>query len=318
MKIGSFEKNGQVRLGAFENGRVFDLNAGYAALLGERGAADPASQAAAELPADALAFIDRGPSALDAARRTLELGDRLGAGAVDWAFPETAVRFVAPHRPRKIVCTGTNYEDYRRMIGIPYAPVPLIFMKSPTAVIGHQETILLPTGYGIFYHEWELSCVIAKPCRQVAPAAVNDHIFGYTILNDITGRSLEATNRELQPLGKNMDTFAPFGPWIVTPDAMPDDLYALRTTRRRNGKVECDSNTSNMRLGFEEIISYCSNFFTLLPGDIVSTATPPAGAFYAGDVIEAEIEGIGGLRNPVAAVVIDPRYARDIDLKDVV
>jgi 2-keto-4-pentenoate hydratase/2-oxohepta-3-ene-1,7-dioic acid hydratase in catechol pathway len=152
----------------------------------------------------------------------------------------------------------------------------------------------------------------------VAPEDVTRHIFGYTILNDITGRSLEATNRELQPLGKNMDTFAPFGPWIVTPDTMPDNLYALRTLRRRNGKIECDSNTSNMRLGFEEIVAYCSTFFTLLPGDIVSTATPPAGAFYPGDVVEAEIEGIGVLRNPVAAVEVDTRYAREIELKDVV
>jgi len=318
MRIGSFRKGGQIRLGAFEGDVVIDLNAGYAALLEENGVGDPAARAAAELPAAALAFIDAGPAALHAAKRTLDLAHRRGLTAVDWAFPLSAIRFAAPHRPRKIVCTGTNYEDYRKIIGIPYAPVPLIFMKSPTAVIGHEETILLPTGYGIFYHEWELSCVISKPCRNVAPEDVNRHIFGYTILNDITGRSLEATNRELQPLGKNMDTFAPFGPWIVTPDAMPGDLYALRTLRRRNGKIECDSNTSNMRLGFEEIVAYCSTFFTLLPGDIVSTATPPAGAFYPGDVIEAEIEGIGVLRNPVAAVTVETRYAREIELQDVV
>lgn len=318
MRIGSFVKNGQVRFGAFEGDHVVDLNAGHAAGLRDGGAADPAARADAELPADGLAFIDAGEGALNAARRTLDLAHARGFEALDWVHPVSEVAFTVPHRPRKIVCTGTNYEDYRKLIGIDYAPVPLIFMKSPTCVIGHRETVVLPNGYGIFYHEWEFSCVISKPCRQLRPEDVPAHILGYTIFNDITGRSLEATNRELQPLGKNMDTFGPFGPWIVTADAMPADLYNLRTLRRRNGTIECDSNTSNMRLGFEQIVSYCTNFFTLLPGDIVTTATPPAGAFYPGDVIEAEIEGIGVLTNPVAGVDVDLSYARELDLKDIV
>lgn len=153
---------------------------------------------------------------------------------------------------------------------------------------------------------------------MVPKEKVNEVIFGYTILNDITARSLEATNREFQPWGKNIDTFAPMGPWIVTPDAMPKDLYRLRTLRRRNGKLECASNTSNMRLGFGEIIEFVSNFWTLEPGDVVTTATPPAGPFELGDVIEAEIEGIGVLRNSVKGVPVDRKYAEQIQLKDVV
>lgn len=318
MKIGSFEKEGKVRVATFEGGFAIDLHAAYIGLLAAKGASDPRGQAAYELPCDARRFIETGGRAMDAALHALDYARSLDYNAVTFAFPENEVRFAPPLRPRKIVCTGTNYEDYRKLIGIAYAPVPLIFMKSPTCVIGHNEAIRLPNGYGIFYHEWEFSCVIAKPCRNIRPEKVNDHIFGYTIFNDITGRSLEATNRELQPLGKNMDTFGPFGPWIVTPDDMPADLYNLRTLRRRNGTIECESNTSNMRLGFEEIVSYCSNFFTLLPGDIVTTATPPAGAFYPGDVIEAEIEGIGVLRNPVEGVDVELRYARELELEDIV
>ena len=134
----------------------------------------------------------------------------------------------------------------------------------------------------------------------------NDVIFGYTILNDITGRSLEANNREFQPWGKNMDTFAPMGPWIVSPDEMPPEIYNLKTLRRRNGQIECESNTSNMRLGFGEIIEFVTSFWTLEPGDVVTTATPPAGAFEPGDIIKAEIEGIGVLTNPVGGVKLTP------------
>jgi 2-keto-4-pentenoate hydratase/2-oxohepta-3-ene-1,7-dioic acid hydratase in catechol pathway len=228
------------------------------------------------------------------------------------------ITFRASHRPPKIVCTGTNYEDYRRLIGIPFSPVPLVFLKSPSAVIGHEETIYIPTGYGIFYHEWEFSCVISKRCKNVPKEEVSEVIFGYTILDDITARSLEATNREFQPWGKNIDTFAPMGPWIVTPDEMPEDIYDLRMVRRRNGRVECESNTSNMRLGFGEIIEFVTSFWTLEPGDVVTTATPPAGPFKAGDVIEGEIEGIGVLRNPVEDIEADPKYARQINLEDVV
>jgi 2-keto-4-pentenoate hydratase/2-oxohepta-3-ene-1,7-dioic acid hydratase in catechol pathway len=318
MRLGSIRIDEQDRAVAFVGDWVVELNAGHVSKLRAEGASQPSEQAAAELPADMLSIIDRGPAALAAARDVIEQADREGFASAAYVRPLSSVRYTAPHRPRKIVCTGTNYEDYRKLIGIDYAPVPLIFMKSPTCVIGHDETVYLPAGYGIFYHEWEFSCVISKRCRGVRPDEVNDHIFGYTIFNDITGRSLEATNRELQPLGKNMDTFGPFGPWIVTPDDMPDDLYNLRTLRRRNGKIECDSNTSNMRLGFDEIVAYAANFFTLEPGDVVTTATPPAGAFHPGDVIEAEIEGIGVLRNPVEAVEVSTRYAEELELREIV
>jgi len=173
-------------------------------------------------------------------------------------------------------------------------------------------------GYGIFYHEWEFSCVISKRCKKVSKEKVNEVIFGYTIVDDITARSLEATNREFQPWGKNIDTFAPMGPWIVTPDEMPKNIYNLKTLRRLNGKVECESNTSNMRFGFGEIIEFVTNFWTLEPGDVVTTATPPAGPFKPGDVIEAEIEGIGVLRNPVEGIDVDPKYAQEIKLKEIV
>jgi 2-keto-4-pentenoate hydratase/2-oxohepta-3-ene-1,7-dioic acid hydratase in catechol pathway len=318
MKLGSFELDGKLRLGAYTGEHVIDLNATYAALLSEKGESDSQHHADTDLPGEMIKFIEMGEPALAAARKTLEFADQKNYSSNGCIHPVSETTFRASHRPPKIVCTGTNYEDYRKLIGIDYSPVPLVFLKSPSAVIGHQETIYLPIGYGIIYHEWEFSCVISKKCRHVAKENVDDVIFGYTIVNDITGRSLEANNREFQPWGKNMDTFAPMGPWIVTPDEMPPDIYNLKTLRRKNDQLECESNTSNMRLGFGDIIEFVTSFWTLEPGDVITTATPPAGPFEPGDVIEAEIEGIGVLTNPVEGVEVNPKFAKQISLKNIV
>ena len=318
MKLSTFEVEGRRCLGAFEKDWAIDLAGASAAFLsaGVRGKAE--SKAPSLIPDDLLTFITQSEITLPAARETLNFVRERNYQVPGCIYPVSQVAFRAPHRPPKIICTGVNYEDYRKLIGLPYSPVPLVFLKSPSAVIGHEETIFLPEGYGVFYHEWEFSCIISRKCKFVEKEKASEVIFGYTILNDITARSLEATSREFQPWGKNIDTFAPMGPWVVTEDEMPGDLYKLRTLRRRNGKVECESNTANMRLGFGEIIEFVSNFWTLEPGDVITTATPPAGPFQPGDVIEAEIEGIGVLRNPVKGLKVNPRFAREIQLKDIV
>ncbi|MGC8810820.1 MAG: fumarylacetoacetate hydrolase family protein [bacterium] len=318
MKLGTFEVGGRKILGAFIGDWAIDLFAAYCAFLAEEGHKEAENRARVEIANDMLAFIEKNELSLPAARKAIDFMGKKKFQVPGCAYPTSQISFRASHRPPKIICTGVNYEDYRKLIGISYSPVPLVFLKSPAAVIGHEETIYLPQGYGIFYHEWEFSCVIAKQCRFVPKEKVEEVIFGYTILNDITARSLEATNREFQPWGKNMDTFAPMGPWIVTPEEMPPNLYNLQTIRRRNGKVECASNTSNMRLGFGDIIEFVSNFWTLEPGDVITTATPPAGPIEPGDIIEAEIEGIGVLRNKVESIQVDQKFAALINLQNIV
>jgi 2-keto-4-pentenoate hydratase/2-oxohepta-3-ene-1,7-dioic acid hydratase in catechol pathway len=318
LKLSTFEISGKKHLGAFEKDWAIDVSAAYGAFLSAGGHPEGKSKAKALVPDDLLIFIGQSEIALPAARQALDFVRQRNYQVPGCTYSVSQVVFRAPHRPPKIICTGVNYEDYRKLIGLPYSPVPLVFLKSPSAVIGHEETIFLPEGYGVFYHEWEFSCIISKKCKFVEKERANEVIFGYTILNDITARSLEATSREFQPWGKNIDTFAPMGPWVVTPDEMPKDLYRLKTLRRRNGKLECESNTANMRLGFAEIIEFVSNFWTLEPGDVITTATPPAGPFEPGDVIEAEIEGIGILRNPVKGLKVNTRFAREIQLKDIV
>jgi 2-keto-4-pentenoate hydratase/2-oxohepta-3-ene-1,7-dioic acid hydratase in catechol pathway len=318
MKLGTFEVGGRKILGAFIGDWAIDLFAAYCAFLAEEGHKEAEKKARTEIPNNMLAFIEKSEVSLPAANKAINFMHQKNFQVPGCAYPTSQITFRASHRPPKIICTGVNYEDYRKLIGISYSPVPLVFLKSPSAVIGHEETIYLPQGYGIFYHEWEFSCVIGKRCRFVPKEKAQEVIFGYTILNDITARSLEATNREFQPWGKNMDTFAPMGPWIVTPEEMPPNLYNLPTIRRRNGKVECVSNTANMRLGFEDIIEFVSNFWTLEPGDVITTATPPAGPIEPGDMIEAEIEGIGVLRNKVEGIQVDQKFAALIKLQNIV
>ncbi len=314
MKIGSVLQKGRKSLVVFDGDAAIDLTGAYASRLEASGEADPQQRAEYELPSDLVHYLEKGELSQIATKRALMHAYKTRDQAPDYIYNLPGVDFTAIHRPPKIVATGNNYRDYRDMLGISASPVPLLIFKSPSAVIGHEETIYLPEGYGAVYHEWELSCIISKRCKNVPRDRADDVIFGYTILNDMTGRAFEATNRELKPWGKNMDTFAPMGPWVVTPDEMPQDIYNLKTIRRRNGTVECESSTSFMDFGFGEIIEFVTTFITLEAGDVITSSTPPAGPVYPGDIIEAEIEGIGVLRNPVKGLTIDPKYAQQAGL----
>jgi 2-keto-4-pentenoate hydratase/2-oxohepta-3-ene-1,7-dioic acid hydratase in catechol pathway len=315
MKIGSIDLNGERRLVVFQDDLVIDLNAAYQSLIERQGTTNAQLQADFELPSNLVQFLEKGECAQNAAKRAMDHALTHCDVIHGYVYPLADVTFAASHRPPKIVCTGNNYKDYRKLLGIESSPVPLLIMKSPSAVIGHEETVYIPEGYGTVFHEWEFSCVISKRSRSVPRERAHEIIYGYTILNDLTGRAFEATNRELKPWGKNMDTFAPMGPWIVTKDEMREDIYNLRTLRRRNGKVACESHTGNMDFGFEEIIEFVTTFMTLEPGDVVTTSTPPAGPIGPGDVIEAEIEGIGVLRNPVEKLSVALKYAELARLK---
>lgn len=303
MRLGSFAKNEEgapTRAGLFVDAGAVDL-----------ALADPA------LSPDLLANL-----AGDAAA-TLAAGERIAARHAQGdlpgeAFvPAPAMRFKAPLRPGKMICVGGNYEDYRRILNLPDLPVPAFFLKSPDTVIAHDEAVKIPDGYGVFYQEWELSCVIGARCRGVSPAEAAEVILGYTIVNDITGHTLENLGpRPYHMLGKNMDTFAPMGPWIVTKGALGKDVYELDARRWRNGELVVQSNTREMRRSFEEIVSYVSNFMTLYPGDVVTGASPPAGPIEPGDVIEVEFEGVGKLRNTVVrADDIDPVFGAKIGIE---
>jgi acylpyruvate hydrolase len=315
MKLTTFVIHKHDRLGAVVGEKIFDLNAAYSAYLESEGVSGAQATANAHLPERMRAFIELGDIALEAAGKALDFLRKENYGVEGAVFKLDEVKLRAPiPDPPKIVCTGLNYEDYRAILGLEYLPVPQIFLKAPSSVIGHLEPIVIPEGYGSVFHEYEFSCVIGKRCKDVPKEEVHDFIFGYTILNDITAHDIELITREYQQWAKSFDTFAPMGPWIVTPEEMPKNLYNLKILRRRNRKVEFESNTKNMRFHFDDIISFASTFWTLEPGTIVTTASPPAGPIEPEDVIEAEVEGVGVLRNPVTSRRIPKEYAKRLGL----
>jgi acylpyruvate hydrolase len=229
-------------------------------------------------------------------------------GLSDATLPLDGVTWAPPiPRPTKIWCVGLNFDDYRRQLGLDYLKAPNIFLKAPSALTGHDSTVGVPSGYGTVFHEWELTAVVARRLHEATAAEAAAATFGYTILHDLTFHELELISRDHQQWAKNVDGFAPCGPWIVTTDEL-DAKAPLTMRRRRNGRVEAESSTKEMRYQLPELLSFISMFSTLEPGDLVTAGTPPAGPCGAGDVIEGEIEGIGTLRVRLAERPVDPRW----------
>lgn len=230
------------------------------------------------------------------------------------ASPETArvplssVKLMAPiPRPRKLICVGLNYRDHAAETGTKIPDIPTIFNKFATAVIGPGDNIVLPKNVKTPDYEAEFAFVIGKGGRHIAAADWESHVFGYTIVNDVTSRDYQrATSQWL--MGKTFDTFAPIGPWIVTKDEIADP-HELDVRMEINGEVLQNGNTRNLIFNIPALIEFLSSVFTLEPGDIVSTGTPAGVGFVrnpprllkAGDDVIVKIPAIGELRNPVVA-----------------
>jgi 2-keto-4-pentenoate hydratase/2-oxohepta-3-ene-1,7-dioic acid hydratase in catechol pathway len=230
------------------------------------------------------------------------------------ASPETArvplseVKLMAPiPRPRRLICVGLNYRDHAAETGTKIPDIPTIFNKFATAVIGPGDNIVLPKVVKIPDYEAEFAFVIGKGGRRIAGAEWQSHVFGYTIVNDVTSRDYQrATSQWL--MGKTFDTFAPMGPWIMTKDEIADP-HSLDVRMEINGEVLQNGNTRNLIFDIPALIEFLSSVFTLEPGDIVSTGTPAGVGFVrnpprllrAGDDVIVKIPAIGELRNPVVA-----------------
>lgn len=218
-------------------------------------------------------------------------------------------KFLAPVAdPRKIVCVGLNYKDHAAESGVPIPKEPVLFSKFPTALIGQGDNIVVPKVSSKVDYEAELVIVIGKRGRHLKTANAMSCIAGYTVGHDVSARDwqLEKDGKQWMA-GKTFDTFAPCGPVIVTTDDMPDP-HVSAIKLRLNGKTMQSSNTNQMIFRVEQIVSYISQVFTVEPGDLIFTGTPPGVGMAhkpepvwlkAGDVAEVEIEGIGILRNPV-------------------
>ncbi len=211
------------------------------------------------------------------------------------SFKIDEVRILPPIIPSKIVCLGLNYKDHAEELNLDIPDEPVIFMKPNTAIIGHEDEIVIPHFCKRVDYEAELAVVISKICKNIEPDEVEEYILGYTCLNDVTERFFQKKDGQWTR-AKSFDTFCPIGPWIET----DLDWRDLSIRAKLNGVVKQNSNTSQLIFGVDYIISFVSKIMTLLPGDIISTGTPSGiGEMNEGDIIEIEIEGIGILRNRV-------------------
>jgi len=232
---------------------------------------------------------------------TAALEDAPGPGGGSVGEAELLAPLLAPG---SIVAIGLNYLDHCREFGTPPPEAPMVFAKLPSSVCGPGEAIeWSPALTGAVDWEAELGVVIGRVAKDVPVASALDFVFGYTVVNDVTARDVQAAEAQWVR-AKSLDTFCPLGPVVVTADELRDpQTLAIRS--RVNGETMQDSSTAEMIFGVAELVSRLSQSFTLRPGDVIATGTPlGVGAFRepprflgAGDVVEVEVEGIGTLKN---------------------
>src|SRR5580658_2693732 len=223
------------------------------------------------------------------------------------AIDLNAVRILPPSpKPPKILCVGLNYDDHLGESGLKKPVYPEIFARFATSLIAHREPIRRPRESTALDYEAELAVVIGKPGRRIPQEQALDHVAGYSLFNDATLRDFQLRTPQWT-MGKNFDGTGSFGPWLVTPDAVPPGASGLRIQGRLNGRVIQDSRTDLLIFSVPTLIATISVAMTLERGDVIITGTPggvgaarkPPVFMRAGDIYEVEIEKIGVLTNPV-------------------
>jgi acylpyruvate hydrolase len=223
-------------------------------------------------------------------------------------------------RPTKIICMGGNFSDHLQEGSSSLPPFPISFLKSPTSLVGHRAAVFYPRKVKLLDYEVELAAVIGNRCKDVSKKNALDHVAGFSVFNDISARDIQFAEmkRGFCNLGKNFASFAPMGPFLVTPDQAgnPDNLgMELRV----NGQTRQFSSTKNMVFKVRQLVEFFSSM-TLEPGDIITSGTPSGVAIYRkpdktpfllqpGDMIESKIENLGRLQNTIVAETSPVRLA---------
>ncbi|OLC38587.1 MAG: hypothetical protein AUH75_10630 [Gemmatimonadetes bacterium 13_1_40CM_4_65_7] len=293
MRFATYQRGREARLAFVVEDRLVDLGA-------------VAQRKKTKIPADMIGVIAEVPAST---LRTLWGEAQAWVNARRPSIPLSRARLLAPiQRPRKnIMCMGRNYIEHARETGGAPPEVPVFFTKPPTCVIGPGAPVTYHTVTQALDYEVELAVVFGRRGRDIPAAKALDYVFGYTIMNDVTARDLQRRHQQWFK-GKSLDTFAPLGPWIVHRSAIPDP-QRLRLTMRVNGELRQNATTASMIFGVAQLIESLSAGMTIEPGDIMATGTPegvgmgfnPPKWLHVGDVVEAEVDGIGQLRNHIAA-----------------
>ena len=287
---------GGTAIGYLEGRRVIDFTRAFAMYnIANDYAPDPAGYSilgmleagllAVDLLVDVRAFVERH-----------RLADHLTVANAKLLAP-------IPNPPR-IIALGLNYAAHAAEGGRKPPKEPIFFVKASTSVIGPDEPVICPPNVGRIDHEVELAVIIGKAGRRISRAKARDYIAGYTILNDVTARDVQSRDMAAANpwfMSKSFDTFGPMGPCVTLPDEI-EEPCELDLSLKVNGKVRQRSNTRNLIFKVTDLIHRLSRHISLQPGDIISTGTPDGiSPIRPGDVIEAEVEKIGLLRNPVVA-----------------
>ncbi|MBT0780166.1 ureidoglycolate lyase [Paracoccus sp. pheM1] len=206
----------------------------------------------------------------------------------------------------KFVAIGLNYADHAAEAGLPVPAEPVVFNKWTSCIIGPDDDVVIPPGAQKTDWEVELGVVIGSRASQVSETAALDHVAGYCVVNDVSEREWQAERGGTWDKGKGFDTFGPIGPWLVTRDEVPDP-QALELWLEVDGLRRQQGSTATMIFGVAEIVAYCSRLMTLMPGDVITTGTPPGVGMGAtppvflrgGEVMRLGIEGLGEQRQRV-------------------
>ncbi|MEX2705076.1 MAG: fumarylacetoacetate hydrolase family protein [Candidatus Freyrarchaeum guaymaensis] len=306
MKLVTFTENNVTRIGILlQENKIVDLASAYSFYRSEE------KDLAFEMPGDLKELLSRGGEGLEVTRkifRFVEKRYRSEPGELSGVMYDLEkVRLRAPIlNPRKIVCLGLNYSDHAEEAGLKPPDRPILFSKPPTTIIGHEEPVVYPKISSKVDYEVELAVVIGRRGREIPEGKAYDYVAGYMVFNDVSARDIQFGDGQWFR-GKSFDTFAPTGPCLALREQIPDPQN-LKMQMRLNGEVVQDSSTKNMIFKIPYIVSFISDVMTLEPGDIIATGTPSGVGVYhkpdprllrVGDVMEAYIEKIGVLRNPV-------------------
>ena len=316
MKLLTFLHNGGERLGALDpSGHIIDLHRAYESYLKDV-EGNPAADALARvtLGADMVTLLKRGERAKDAAKKALAYCGKHSDAQRGAILDPSQVHIMAPvPRPGALISAGKNFSDHVAEMASKKGPsFPVAFLKVPGSVIGPEDDIPHPPEVKNLDYEVELAVIIGKPCVDVTPEQALDYVAGYAAFNDISARDvIRGENKSgIHLMGKSFPGFAPMGPYLVTADEIADPQN-LKLSLSVNGEVRQDSNLSYMIFKIRDMIAYWSQI-GLNPGDVLTTGTPrgvaagrkldqPSWWLKPGDIVEAEIEKAGRLRNRIVA-----------------
>jgi 2-keto-4-pentenoate hydratase/2-oxohepta-3-ene-1,7-dioic acid hydratase in catechol pathway len=286
VKLLTFMVNSKARPGVLDGDKVIDL-AAAGLPVGDHG--------------DLMAIVQGGDVALERVRQAMKAGT-----AQRYALAE--VKLLAPLlAPSKVIAVGLNYIDHCKEANLPVPAEPVLFAKFPNSITGPYDDVCWPKGLTEEVdYEVEMGVVIGKRGINIKEADALDYVCGYTVVNDVSARDMQFANAKQWDRGKSLDTFCPWGPWIVTRDEIPDP-HVLGVRTILNGKEMQNSNTKNLVFNVNKIIAYASQGTTLLPGDLIPTGTPfgvgfsrkPPVYLQDGDVCECVVDKIGSIKNRI-------------------